>query len=206
MSGIESIRANYSQENELQSITEQMFSVDEEIETHKSNLQVAEIKRNGILTDLKDCFVSALSISEMVKYVIDYFDESGEFLGIESSTIDQISENIEQNVEDVIDCIRGAVIRLTIDSDHLLPIVKRRWNLHLLAVIFQLRQFECMADSLEVFLESTFNNLCDLEHDWNEMTATEKEILHKITESMDQVPNNVKNLLKNLIAQIVCNK
>lgn len=202
MSGIESIKENYSNESESSSDDEDFERLADDLIEVDEALELQNRKGTEIIDKLRSAYFKSASPSEVIHNVLECFDDKGGQLGIAEPTLEKIGDKIDSDVEDIVSVMQEAVIRLTVDSDSMAPKVRRRWNLHILAVIIQLREYDALSDQMETFLQSTFNNLCDHHHDWHELTSTEVDFMQNITKHLNDVSPNCKNLMCILLSNL----
>ncbi len=206
---MEDIRQNYSAnsdnaalQEELKNVVEEMMRVEEDIVVLNEQLDSSEKQREELVSKLREQYLSSAATAEIVKCALEFFDESGEMIGFEDNVLQQIESNLENEVEDVVECIQEVVLKLQVNTCSYPPLVKRRWNLHILAVLLQLRRFDIISQELETSLNHVFNHLCEQNYEWRDLTSAEKDFLQEITENLKDVPKILKSLIKNLIAQL----
>ena len=153
------------------------------------------------IQNIKKTFMESVSTSQIVRCSLRYFDEEGKILGFENVVLKQIREKSEADADDIVDVVRETVFRLLNELGTQVPILRRRYTLHLMASIFQLQQLEYLEDhpQLENALKMIFEYLCQKTHNWTQLTSFEKDFLFEVTERINDVPENVKNWIKNLI-------
>ena len=127
-----------------------MFNNDQRIELLEQKLSKAKEKREMFTQQLKEIYLASASTSEILRSVIKYFDDTGEFLGIEDCIIRRMGDSLPADADEVVEVVREAVLKLITNSYNYPAVRRRRWNLHLLAVILQLKQFESVAEELEL--------------------------------------------------------
>ena len=200
MSGIESIRQNYQEsepESDKVSISD-ILENEDELDNLKDKLKEATEKHENLYSRLRSAFLKSVSVPEAVEKTIQYFDETGKFFAFDEETWSHITENF-QDVENVVEVVRIAVIRLCDEEiEPLSAIFRRRENLNLLAVIMQLREIDQITDKLDQLLTITFNQLCKTE-DWSDLSDYELGFLQDIFERINDVPETVKSVIKSLL-------
>ena len=127
-----------------------MFNNDQRIELLEQQLSKAKEKREIFTQQLKEIYLASASTSEILRSVIKYFDDTGEFLGSEDCIIRRMGDSLPADADEVVEVVREAVLKLIRNTDNYPAVHRRRWNLHLLAVILQLKQFESVAEELEL--------------------------------------------------------
>ena len=71
-----------------------------------------------------------------------YFDEEGKNLGFENIVLDLIRAKAEADLTEIVHTIHGIVIHLVNGINIQIPVLKRRYTLHVLACVLQLRSLK----------------------------------------------------------------
>ena len=71
-----------------------------------------------------------------------YFDEEGKVLGFENIVLDLIRAKAEADLTEIVHTIHGIVIHLVNGINIQIPVLKRRYTLHVLACVLQLRSLK----------------------------------------------------------------
>ena len=146
--------------------------------------------------------VVLFSITELVEQVLENFDETGEYMGFEDTHLQIIHNRIYEDSEDLVNTLEKMITKFLTSSDNFSPTYRRRYNLHFLAMLYQLLQVEEVPEQVKIFFASVLNNLCDYEHDWSEVTPTEVDVLQEVSETFDDVPEQVTNLLRHIVPSL----
>ena len=203
---MEAIRTSYGNEGDdnhedVEETLIRMITNDEEIDLLQIKIADAHEQRARLIQNLKKTYIESVSTAQIVRCALRYFDEEGKILGFENVVLSQIREKTEDDADDIVDVIRETVFRLWNELGSQVPILKRRYTLHLMASVFQLQELENLEDhpQLENALKMIFEYLCQKVHDWTQLSSFEKEFLYEMTERFNDVPETVKNWIKNLI-------
>ena len=203
---MEAIRTSYGNEGDdnhedVEETLIRMITNDEEIDLLQIKITDAHEQRARLIQNLKKTYIESVSTAQIVRCALRYFDEEGKILGFENVVLNQIREKTEDDADDIVDVIRETVFRLWNELGSQVPILKRRYTLHLMASVFQLQELEHLEDhpQLENALKMIFEYLCQKVHDWTQLSSFEKEFLYEMTERFNDVPETVKNWIKNLI-------
>ena len=203
---MEAIRTSYGNEgdNNHEDVEEtliKMITNDEEIDLLQIKIADAHEQRARLIQNLKKTYIESVSTAQIVRCALRYFDEEGKILGFENVVLNQIREKTEADADDIVDVVRETVFRLLNELGTQVPILRRRYPLHLMASIFQLQQLEYLEDhpQLENALKMIFEYLCQKIDNWTQLTSFEKDFLLEITERINDVPEIVKNWIMNLI-------
>ena len=200
MSSEEDIEPGFDEQASQQ--LNELIENDDNIATLKENLANAETEKANLLKKLKKQCLSSISITELVEQVLENFDETGEYMGFEDTHVQIIHNRISEDSEDLVNTLEKMITKFLTSSDNFSPIYRRRYNLHFLAMLYQLLQVEEVPEQVKIFFASVLNNLCDYEHDWSEVTPTEVDVLQEVSETFDDVPEQVTNLLRHIVPSL----
>ena len=200
MSNIEDVEAENEDRN-MQDISE-LLEIDDNMAVLKENLANAQDEQTRLVKNLKKKCLASISISELLEQVLDNYDETGEFLGFEETHLQLIHEKMDDEADEILTTLEKMVGKVLTDSWHFSATHRRRYNIHMVAILFQILQIEGAPEQVQILFASTLNNLCDFEHDWSDLTAFETEILQEVYDTCDDVPDYAKKLFQNVIASL----
>ena len=180
----------------------QLLENDDNIAVLKENIRNAQDAQTKLVQNLKKKCLASISISELVEQVLENFDETGEYLGFEETHLQCINDKMGSELEEILITLEKMVGKVLTDSSHFSAIHQRRYNIHLIAMLFQILQIEGAPEQVKILLASLINNLCDFVHDWSDLTRFESEILQEVSHTFDDVPDYAKKLFQKVISSL----
>ena len=200
MSYIEDVA--FENENRNKQDISQLLENDDNIAVLKENIRNAQDAQTKLVQNLKKKCLASISISELVEQVLENFDETGEYLGFEETHLQCINDKMGSELEEILITLEKMVGKVLTDSSHFSAIHQRRYNIHLIAMLFQILQIEGAPEQVKILLASLINNLCDFVHDWSDLTRFESEILQEVSHTFDDVPDYAKKLFQKVISSL----
>ena len=167
----------------------------------KHDVSATKDLQNSLIQQVKESLINTLNQEILMNYVLKYFDESGNFLGLNDG-IHAMLQTIILNTDAIMKSVEQCVSQMITGTHDLSLITLRRWNIHILAIIMQLMDMDMWDVDRERFdsvRSSVFDHLANSEYEWSFVTKTELKILLNVVNLIPDVPLQFTMLVSKLI-------